>query len=59
MRRSLFVSFVDYSCGLFGVMASVQSPPGRPGFKIRPLKPLAEVPSGRRLIWLTRHDSKY
>ena len=25
-----------------GAMASVQSPPGCPGFKIRPLKPLAE-----------------
>ena len=42
-----------------GAMASVQSPPGHPGFKIRPLKPLAEIPSGRRLMWLTRHDSKY
>ena len=47
--------FVDF----LWTMASDQSPPGRPGFKIRPLKPLAEVPSGRRLMWLTQHDSKY
>ena len=53
------MGFLDYSCGLSGVMASVQSPPGCPGFKIRPLKPLAEVPSGRRLMWLSQHDSKY
>ena len=35
------------------------SPPGRPGFQIRPLKPDEEIPSGRREYWLTRHDHKH
>ena len=49
------MSYFDY----FVNMASGRSPPGRPGFKIHPLKPLDEVPSGRREMWLTRHDSKH
>ena len=36
-----------------------RSPPGRPGFFIRPLKPDKEIPSGRKEYWLTRHDSKH
>ena len=40
-------------------MDSSKSPPGHPGFKIHPLKPLDEVPSGRREMWMTKHDSKH
>ena len=40
-------------------MAEGQSPPGRPGFTIQPLKPDKEVPGGGRQFWLTRHDSKH
>ena len=40
-------------------MASGSSPPGRPGFHIRPLKPDKEIPGGGREYWLTRHDSKH
>ena len=40
-------------------MAGAESPPGRPGFIIRPLKPDNEVPGGGRQTWLTKHDSKY
>ena len=40
-------------------MAGAESPPGGPGFIIRPLKPDNEVPGGGRQTWLTRHDSKY
>ena len=39
-------------------MASGLSPPGRPGFKIHPLQPEDEVPSGRRETWLRIHDCK-
>ena len=39
-------------------MASGLSPPGQPGFKIRPLRPDDEIPSGRRDTWLSRHDRK-
>ena len=40
-------------------MDSSKSPPGCPGFKICPLKPLDDVPSGRREMWLTKHDGKH
>ena len=40
-------------------MDSGSSPSGRPGFKIRPLKSLDEIPSGRRQMWLTKYDSKH
>ena len=41
------------------IMDSGSSPPGHPGFKIRPLKSLDEIPSGRRQMWLTKYDSKH
>ena len=34
------------------------SPPGQPGFHIQPLRPDAEIPSGRRETWLGKHDRK-
>ena len=37
---------------------SGRSPPGRPGFQIRPLRPDAEIPSGRKETWLGEHDCK-
>ena len=40
-------------------MASGRSRPGQPGFKIRPLKALDQIPSGRREMWLTKYDSKH
>ena len=40
-------------------MASGMSPPGRPGFKIRPLRLDEEIPSGRRDTWLSKHDRKH
>ena len=39
-------------------MASGLSPPGRPGFKIWPLRPENEIPSGRRLNWPSKYDGK-
>ena len=39
-------------------MDSAVSPPGQPGFKIWPLRPENEIPSGRRQNWLSRHDCK-
>ena len=47
---------------LFGllivIMDSGRSPPGQPGFQIRPLRPDAEIPSGRKEIWLGKDDRK-
>ena len=39
-------------------MAGGQSPPGQPGFTIRPLKPDNEIPGGGRQYWLKRDDRK-
>ena len=39
-------------------MDSGRSPPGRPGFQIRPLKDEADIPSGRKEIWLGKDDHK-
>ena len=39
-------------------MAGGQSPPGQPGFTIRPLKLDKEIPGGGRQFWLKKDDSK-
>ena len=50
-------SLWTFYCYLW-TMAGAESPPGRPGFIIQPLKPDNEVPGGGRQTWLKKDDSK-
>ena len=55
MRKSFCVSFLWNICW---TMAAGQSPPGRPGITIMPLKPDKEVAGWGRQFWLKKDDSK-